>query len=44
MTLEPGDIILTGTPANSLPVAPGQTVAVEIDGIGRLESRVVGSG
>jgi 5-oxopent-3-ene-1,2,5-tricarboxylate decarboxylase/2-hydroxyhepta-2,4-diene-1,7-dioate isomerase len=40
MTLEPGDVILTGTPANSLPVAPGQTVAVEIDGIGRLENRI----
>jgi 2-keto-4-pentenoate hydratase/2-oxohepta-3-ene-1,7-dioic acid hydratase in catechol pathway/regulator of RNase E activity RraA len=41
VTLEPDDIILTGTPANSLPVAPGQTVVVEIEGIGRLENQVV---
>jgi 5-oxopent-3-ene-1,2,5-tricarboxylate decarboxylase / 2-hydroxyhepta-2,4-diene-1,7-dioate isomerase len=43
ITLEPGDVLLTGTPANSRPVEPGDTVAVEIDGIGRLENTVVGS-
>ena len=32
ITLEPGDVILTGTPANSRPMEPGDTVAVEIDG------------
>ncbi len=41
ITLEPGDLILTGTPANSRPVQPGDVVAVEIDGIGRLENTVV---
>jgi 5-oxopent-3-ene-1,2,5-tricarboxylate decarboxylase/2-hydroxyhepta-2,4-diene-1,7-dioate isomerase len=40
ITLEPGDVLLTGTPANSRPVEPGDTVAVEIDGIGRLENTV----
>jgi 5-oxopent-3-ene-1,2,5-tricarboxylate decarboxylase / 2-hydroxyhepta-2,4-diene-1,7-dioate isomerase len=41
ITLEPGDVLLTGTPANSRPVEPGDLVAVEVDGIGRLENRVV---
>lgn len=31
MTLEPGDIILTGTPAGSSVVTPGQTVEIEVD-------------
>jgi 5-oxopent-3-ene-1,2,5-tricarboxylate decarboxylase / 2-hydroxyhepta-2,4-diene-1,7-dioate isomerase len=43
ITLEPGDVLLTGTPANSRPVQPGDVVAVEIDGIGRLENTVVQS-
>jgi 5-oxopent-3-ene-1,2,5-tricarboxylate decarboxylase / 2-hydroxyhepta-2,4-diene-1,7-dioate isomerase len=43
ITLEPGDVLLTGTPANSRPVEPGDVVAVEIDGIGRLENTVVQS-
>ena len=41
ITLEPGDILLTGTPANSRPVEPGDVVAVEVEGVGRLENRVV---
>jgi 5-oxopent-3-ene-1,2,5-tricarboxylate decarboxylase / 2-hydroxyhepta-2,4-diene-1,7-dioate isomerase len=41
ITLEPGDVLLTGTPANSRPVEPGDVVAVEVDGIGRLENHVV---
>ena len=41
VTLEPGDVLLTGTPANSRPVEPGDVVAVEVDGIGRLENPVV---
>ena len=41
ITLEPGDVLLTGTPANSRPVEPGDRVAVEVDGIGRLENHVV---
>ncbi len=41
ITLEPGDLILSGTPANSRPVQPGDVVAVEVEGIGRLENHVV---
>ncbi len=41
ITLEPGDVLLTGTPANSRPMQPGDHVAVEIDGLGRLENEVV---
>jgi 5-oxopent-3-ene-1,2,5-tricarboxylate decarboxylase / 2-hydroxyhepta-2,4-diene-1,7-dioate isomerase len=41
ITLEPGDVLLTGTPANSRPVGPGDIVAVEVGGIGRLENQVV---
>jgi 5-oxopent-3-ene-1,2,5-tricarboxylate decarboxylase/2-hydroxyhepta-2,4-diene-1,7-dioate isomerase len=40
ITLEPGDIILTGTPANSRPMADGDVVEVEITGIGRLQNTV----
>lgn len=40
MTLLPGDVILTGTPAGVGPLQPGQKVRVEIDGIGALENRV----
>ncbi len=43
ITLEPGDIILTGAPANSRPVQPGDVVAVEIEGHCRLENRIVES-
>jgi 5-oxopent-3-ene-1,2,5-tricarboxylate decarboxylase/2-hydroxyhepta-2,4-diene-1,7-dioate isomerase len=41
ITLEPGDVLLSGTPANSRPVQPGDTVEVEVDGIGRLANRIV---
>ncbi len=40
ITLEPGDVLLTGTPAHSRPVEPGDVVTVEIEGIGRLENTV----
>jgi len=40
ITLEPGDVVLTGTPANSRPMEPGDTVEVEIDGIGRLTNTI----
>ena len=43
ITLEPGDVLLTGTPAHSRPVEPGDVVAVEVGGIGRLENTVVQS-
>ncbi len=41
ITLEAGDMLLTGTPAHSRPVEIGDLVAVEVDGIGRLENRIV---
>ena len=41
ITLEPGDVVLTGTPANSRPMAPGDVVEVEIEGLGRLTNPVV---
>ena len=44
ITLEPGDVLLTGTPAHSRPVEPGDVVAVEVAEIGRLENTVVDLG
>ena len=41
ITLLPGDIVLTGTPANSRPMQPGDVVEVEVTGLGRLTNRVV---
>jgi 5-oxopent-3-ene-1,2,5-tricarboxylate decarboxylase/2-hydroxyhepta-2,4-diene-1,7-dioate isomerase len=41
ITLEPGDVLLTGTPAHSRPVEPGDVVEVEVEGIGRLRNDVV---
>lgn len=44
MTLHPGDVIATGTPAGVGPIAAGQRVAVEIDRLGRLEVGVTDDG
>jgi len=41
MTLEPGDLIATGTPPGVGAVSPGSTIRIEIDGIGVLENAVV---
>ena len=41
MTLEPGDVIATGTPAGVGPLAPGDVVEVEIPGLGVLRNPVV---
>lgn len=41
MTLEPGDLIATGTPAGVGPLAPGDVVEVEISGIGVLSNTVL---
>lgn len=41
ITLEPGDVLLSGTPANSRPVQPGDLVEVEVEGLGRLSNRIV---
>ncbi|HSE64553.1 MAG TPA: fumarylacetoacetate hydrolase family protein [Thermoanaerobaculia bacterium] len=40
MTLLPGDLILTGTPAGVGPLAPGDVVEVEIEKVGVLKNRV----
>ncbi|MFF1696176.1 fumarylacetoacetate hydrolase family protein [Streptomyces sp. NPDC058257] len=41
ITLEPGDVLLSGTPANSRPVRPGDVVEVEAEGLGRLTNHIV---
>lgn len=41
MTLEPGDVVATGTPAGIGPMIPGDVVEVDIDGIGILRNRVI---
>ena len=41
ITLEPGDVILSGTPANSRPVEPGDVVEVEVEGLGVLRNTIV---
>ena len=41
MTLEPGDVIATGTPAGVGPMIPGDVVEVEIEGIGILKNQVI---
>jgi 2-keto-4-pentenoate hydratase/2-oxohepta-3-ene-1,7-dioic acid hydratase in catechol pathway len=40
MTLEPGDVLLTGTPAGVSPLLPGDVVEVTIEGLGRLKNPV----
>jgi len=40
VTLQPGDVIYTGTPGNTKKMNPGDTVEVEIEGIGVLQNRV----
>ena len=44
MTLQPGDVILTGTPDGVVNVNAGDEVVTEIDGIGRLVNTLVGDG
>jgi len=41
MTLEPGDVIATGTPAGIGPMVPGDSVEVEIEGIGILKNQII---
>ena len=41
ITLEPGDVVLSGTPANSRPMEPGDVVEVEATGLGRLSNTVI---
>ena len=39
VTLEPGDVVLTGSPAGAAPITVGSTVEIEVDGVGRLRNR-----
>ena len=41
IALEPGDVLLSGTPAGSRPVQPGDVVEVEVEGLGRLTNTIV---
>ncbi|GCE00553.1 fumarylacetoacetate hydrolase family protein [Embleya hyalina] len=41
ITLDPGDVLLSGTPAGSRPVQPGDVVEVEAEGLGRLANHIV---
>ncbi len=41
ITLEPGDVILSGTPANSRPVQPGDAVEVEVEELGTLRNTII---
>jgi 5-oxopent-3-ene-1,2,5-tricarboxylate decarboxylase/2-hydroxyhepta-2,4-diene-1,7-dioate isomerase len=41
ITLLPGDVILSGTPAGSRPVEPGDTVSVDVEGLGTLTNHIV---
>ncbi|MDX2178840.1 MAG: fumarylacetoacetate hydrolase family protein, partial [Bryobacteraceae bacterium] len=40
VTLEQGDVIFTGTPGTTSPMKPGDTVEIEIEGIGVLKNPV----
>ena len=41
ITLLPGDMVFSGTPANSRPVQPGDVVTVEVEGLGALTNTIV---
>ena len=41
ITLVPGDMLFSGTPANSRPVEPGDVVEVEVEGLGSLRNHIV---
>ena len=41
MTLEPGDVIATGTPAGVGPMEPGDVVEVTVEGVGTLRNPIV---
>jgi 5-oxopent-3-ene-1,2,5-tricarboxylate decarboxylase/2-hydroxyhepta-2,4-diene-1,7-dioate isomerase len=41
ITLVPGDMLFSGTPANSRPVKPGDVVEVEVEGLGKLTNHIV---
>ncbi len=41
MTLQPGDVIATGTPEGVSPIGPGDVIEIEIEGLGTLRNQVV---
>ena len=42
MTMEPGDILITGTPEGVSEIRPGEVVRAEISGVGSVTNRVIG--
>ena len=44
MTLEPGDVVTTGTPDGVGPIRAGETVEIEVEGVGVLRNPVVKAG
>jgi 2-keto-4-pentenoate hydratase/2-oxohepta-3-ene-1,7-dioic acid hydratase in catechol pathway len=40
MTLEPGDVIMTGTPPGVGPVSAGQVVTIAVEGVGSLSNTI----
>jgi 2-keto-4-pentenoate hydratase/2-oxohepta-3-ene-1,7-dioic acid hydratase in catechol pathway len=44
MVLLPGDVIYTGTPAGVGPIAPGDVVEIEVEGVGVLRNPVEAQG
>jgi len=44
MTLEPGDVVTTGTPEGVGPIRAGDTVEIEVEGVGVLRNPVVKAG
>ena len=40
MTLEPGDVLMTGTPPGVGPLAAGQAVTIVVEGVGELRNTV----
>ncbi|MFE7216540.1 fumarylacetoacetate hydrolase family protein [Streptomyces sp. NPDC057611] len=42
ITLQPGDVLLTGSPAGLGPLVPGDQVEARIEGVGTLSNPVVG--
>jgi 2-keto-4-pentenoate hydratase/2-oxohepta-3-ene-1,7-dioic acid hydratase in catechol pathway len=41
MTLEPGDVLATGTPSGVGPLSPGDVVEVEVEGLSTVSNPVV---
>jgi len=41
MTLEPGDLVATGTPSGVGPLAPGDVVEIEVEGVSRVSNPVI---